>query len=242
MRALLPVGGIVDHRFGILTAPNHKGIPAGITSGMQWAADIGCKDGPEYVKRANLVITIRWLNREILQCHSKCLFIAGYDVVGDAERTIKTFEFLRWSFLGWPLAFCAQDGQEDLELPDSRLWETLFVGGSTEWKTSESAYSVILEAQRLEKHIHIGRVNWWKRYEHFASMPNSERWTFDGTRTRYDGTQKTLEAWADYMERDVQLRLPIPCGDCGRQPHRRVAGSMGNALHCIPVHRPGPDG
>ena len=39
MMFLLPVGGIVDYRFGIMTTPGHKGVPVGITAGMKWAAD-----------------------------------------------------------------------------------------------------------------------------------------------------------------------------------------------------------
>ena len=43
----------------------------------------------------------------------------------------------------------AQDGQEDLALPDAALWEVLFVGGSTAWKLSPAAVMVIRRAQAL---------------------------------------------------------------------------------------------
>lgn len=219
MRPLLPVGGVVDHRFGILTAPNHKGVPVGIERGMDWAADVGCEDGPEYVKRWNAAQLSQWLDI-MLPYSDRCLFVAGGDVVGDAQRTLEAFPRFAVEVQGWPVAFCAQDGQEGLQLPGPELWRVLFVGGTTEWKTSEAAYSVIQEAQRLGKHIHIGRVNWWKRYAHFAGMPRSEEWTFDGTRTRYDGTQKTIEAWAGYMDRPVQTRFPVPLRDSGGESDR----------------------
>ena len=209
MKPLLPVGGIVDHRFGIMTTPGHKGIPAGIVAGMDWAAD-----NQAFTQGFEPGVFFPWL-KSMLPYRETCLFVPLPDWVGDAAVTIRNFNMWRYKFTGWPCAFVAQDGQENLDFPDPRLWITLFVGGTTEWKVSEAAYSVIQEAQRLEKYIHIGRVNWWKRYQHFAGMPGAERWTFDGTRTRYDGTQKTVEAWADYMERDVQLRFPIPCGDSG---------------------------
>lgn len=213
MIPLLPVGGIIDHRFGILTAPNHKGVPSGIVAGMRWAADLGCEDGPPYVKRCDAGELFPWLD-SMLPWRPACLFVGCPDVVGDARHTIDAY--WRWfqHFTGWPLAFVAQDGQEDLEFPGDE-WQCLFVGGSTTWKTSEAAYSVILRAQALGKRIHIGRVNWWKRYQHFAGMPGAERWTCDGTRTRFDGTKRTVEAWADYMVRPVQIRFAVSVRHCG---------------------------
>lgn len=215
MRPLIPVGGIVDHRLGILTAPNHAGVPIGIRNRMDWAADLGCQAGPDYVKRWNPTRAFRWLYGTMAPHRRRCLFVAGFDVVGDAKRTIAALERFKHWMPGWPLAFCAQDGQESLALPVHTRWSTLFIGGTTEWKLSEAAYGVIQEAQRLGKHIHIGRVNWWKRYAHFAGMPGSEEWTFDGTRTRYDGTQNTISAWLDYMDRPVQARFSIPLCDHG---------------------------
>ena len=215
MRFLLPVGGIVDHRFGILTAPNHTGVPIGIQKGMDWAGDIGCLDGPSFVKRIDLDATYRWLTDEMSPYWWQCLFIAGSDMVGGAKRTLEAFEQFSIRLGGWPLAYCAQDGQEDLPFP-SQAWEVLFVGGTTEWKLSEACYSVIQRAQALGKRIHIGRVNWWKRYAHFRAMPGSEDWTCDGTRTRFNGTRRTVAAWADYMERFYQARFSLPLSDSGR--------------------------
>lgn len=208
MIPLLPVGGIIDHRYGILTTPGHRGIPAGIVAGMRWGAD-----NQAFTVGFQPAVFFPWL--ESMETYrAACLFIPLPDEVGDAAATLQRFAEWRSRFGDWPCAFVAQDGQEDLTLPDSRLWSTLFVGGTTEWKLSEAAYSIIQEAQQLGKCIHIGRVNWWRRYRHFAGMPGSERWTFDGTRTRFDGTQKTFEAWAGYTTRDVQLRFPVPLRDC----------------------------
>lgn len=207
MRPLLPVGGIIDHRFGILTTPSHKGVPIGILEGMDWAAD-----NQAFTVGFDPELFFPWL-ASMEPYRAKCLFVPPPDVAGDARATIAQFYRWRPCFDGWPCAFVVQDGQENLELPDLQLWSTLFVGGTTEWKLSEAAYSIILAAQQLGKRIHIGRVNWWRRYQHFASMPGSREWTFDGTRTRFDGTQRTLEAWAGYTARDVQLRFPVPLCD-----------------------------
>jgi len=194
-----------------MTTPGHKGIPAGILDGMRWAAD-----NQAFTRGFEPAPFFEWL--ETMWPYRKtCLFVPLPDVVGDAKRTLRNFETWRnWpAFRLWPLAVVAQDGQESLSLPDPRHWSALFVGGSTRWKLSEAAYSVILEAQRLGKHIHIGRVNWWKRYAHFAGMPGSEEWTCDGTRTRFDGTKKTVAAWAEYMARPVQSRFGVSLRDCG---------------------------
>ena len=61
-----------------------------------------------------------------------------------------------------------------------------------------AAVSVIKRAQRAGKHIHIGRVNWGRRYRLFAVLQGSEDFTYDGTRSRYDGREKTLRAWRGY--------------------------------------------
>lgn len=76
-------------------------------------------------------------------------------------------------------------------------WTTLFVGGSTRWKLSEQAAGLIQEARGMGKRIHIGRVNWQRRYAHFARQEGSEDFTCDGTRTRFD--KNAHNAWAGYQ-------------------------------------------
>ena len=61
------------------------------------------------------------------------------DVVGNARVTVRAFYTWHNALKGWPLAFVAQDGQEDLDLPEPTLWTTLFVGGTTDWKLSKCA-------------------------------------------------------------------------------------------------------
>lgn len=39
MKFYLPVGGVTDSRFGILTNYNHKAVPQGIINGMEWGGD-----------------------------------------------------------------------------------------------------------------------------------------------------------------------------------------------------------
>jgi hypothetical protein len=208
MRFLLPVGGVIDNRFGILTTPSHKGIPAGILAGIEWAAD-----NEAFTKDFDLGVYSPWLDK-MKPYRDTCLFVAVPDKVGDAVETLRLFEYWRAYFEGWPVAFVAQDGQEHLPFPDD--FDTLFVGGSTEWKLSGGARDCIKRAQALGKRIHIGRVNYWARYNHFRNLEGSHEWTCDGTRQRFQGVARTVRAWAGYMDRGRrQLRLPLSPGNSG---------------------------
>jgi hypothetical protein len=66
--------------------------------------------------------------------------------------------------LGYPVAYVAQDGFEDVPAPWSEF-DVLFLGGSTEWKLSHRARAATDEAKALGKRVHMGRVNSRKRYE-----------------------------------------------------------------------------
>jgi len=197
---LVPSGGFVDHRFGILTAPNHKGIVSGIVAGMVWAADLGCVDGPAYVKRIDVPKTAQWLER-MLPYRDKCLFIAGGDVVGNAAATMVEYPAFERQFYGWPVAYVAQNGAETLPIPATCA--AVFIGGDTQWKMSAAATSVIKRAQVMGKHVHIGRVNYKSRYQHFRVIEGSERFTCDGTRIRFE-RDKAIVDWYGY-----QLQNPL---------------------------------
>lgn len=203
MRFLLPVGGVVDDRFGILTSPAHRGVPVGIQDGMEWGADNGVFTGAFAVETYP-----GWL--ETMKPYSDtCLFVLAPDVVGDATATIERYK--RWAHtikgMGFPVGFAAQDGIEDLYLPAA--FDALFIGGTTEWKLGVGALGIIQRAQRMGKHIHIGRVNNWRRYEYFRGLEGSENWTCDGTKTRYIGTERAMDLWSDYQERAYNRRLEM---------------------------------
>lgn len=213
MRFFLPVGGIVDYRFGILTNYNHKAVPVGIIQNMDWGGDVPVFGNIGFEPSK----WIPWL--KTMQPHREtCLFLTCPDVVSDAKMTITWYNHWRPYLNGWPVAFVGQDGMEDLEFPDPAKWDVLFVGGSDDWKESAAAVSVIKRAQELGKHIHIGRVNWGKKYDLFRSLEGSENFTTDGTRTRFDGVEKTIEAWWSYMQRPpgpAQFRFYLPTGNSG---------------------------
>lgn len=205
MRYTLPVGGTVDFSRWIITSPQHKSIPLGITSGMRWCADPGVLNGPKWLKRFDPDVFFPWLEA-MEQYKQNCAFVPVPDVYADAIATLQQFRNWLFRFRGWPLAFIAQDGQELFEFPHLSTFHTVFIGGSTEWKESMAAIAVIKRAQRMGKHVHIGRVNWKKRYNKFDMLEGSHSFTFDGTRTRFDGREKTIEAWRSY-ETQPQKRL-----------------------------------
>lgn len=102
-----------------------------------------------------------------------CLFAAAPDVVGDAAATLaRSRPWLpKIRALGYPVAFVAQDGLE--ELADQIPWpelDVLFIGGSTVWKLGPHARELAEEARRRGKRVHVGRVNSGKRYQ-YARRP-----------------------------------------------------------------------
>ena len=189
MRFLWPSGGDMPDGFaGVLTTPATYGIPEGVQAGHPWAAD-----NQAFTQGFNPDTFFPWLE-DMIPFRSLCLFVPVPDVVGDAVQTLDNWR--RWVriFEGWPLAFVAQDGQEDLPMPPD--YDVLFIGGSTEWKESAAAIDCIKRAEgRL---VHIGRINNWRRYRHFARMPGAENWTCDGTRIRYERDKATRD-WQRYM-------------------------------------------
>lgn len=137
-----------------------------------------------------------------------CLFVAGFDVLFDAQKTLDAYEEFKGYFDGWPLAYIAQNGAENLPIPEDCT--TVFIAGTTAWKESYEAITVIQRAQAMGKHIHIGRVNWWRRYRLFAALPGSEDFTFDGNRQVFGGTEDTIGAWAEYATRTATRRIVLP--------------------------------
>ena len=117
------------------------------------------------------------------------------DVVGDARATGDLFE--EWhERISLPRAFVAQDGAEDLELPWDRF-RCLFIGGTTEWKLSRSAESVMKEAKRRGKVLHLGRVNSQKRMRYAYQFGCD---SVDGTGySKYN--KKELQKALEYVHR-----------------------------------------
>jgi hypothetical protein len=92
--------------------------------------------------------------------------------VADARATLVRFALwlpvLRYYRL--PVAFVAQDGQEELAVPWREI-ACLFIGGSTAWKLGPHAVRLIHEAAERGLWVHVGRVSTPKRIAHFDSLP-----------------------------------------------------------------------
>lgn len=124
-----------------------------------WACDNDCfrgLDAPAYMR----------LLAKISAFKTSPQWVAAPDVVADAGKTWRSFH--RWqpilALMGLPVALVMQDGLELLKwrasLPSA--WNDIvavFVGGSTEWKMSEHAARLTLEAHERGKLVHFGRVN-----------------------------------------------------------------------------------
>lgn len=198
MRFLVPVGGISRGVYGILSSYKHKGVPVGIVDGLPWAGDNCAFTGfdPEQFSA--------WLQR-MEAYRATCLFIAVPDVMGDAAATLARYDVWSEAMGSWLLAYVGQDGSEEYAIPSSA--SALFIGGSTAWKESQAAIEMIRRAQARGLHVHIGRVNWQRRYSMFAILAGSEQFTCDGTRQRFEGIEKTLRAWKQYEDRQPLLKL-----------------------------------
>jgi len=198
MRFLVSVGGISEGVYGILGSYKHKGVPSGIAGGLPWAGDNCAFTGFDGARFS------AWLDGLTAYCPT-CLFVAVPDVVGDAVATLARYAEWAPQMNGWPLAYVAQDGSEAHNIPSSAA--ALFIGGTTAWKESVAATLMIQRGQEMGLHIHIGRVNWRRRYQMFRLLPGSERFTCDGTRQRFEGIEKTLAAWKQYENQEPLLKL-----------------------------------
>lgn len=142
---------------GYMLTPRMRQHPA---DGVVWAADNGCFSQPEAF---DLDAYFVWLDA-LAPFAGACLFATAPDVVGDAkatlDRSIPALPRLREA--GYPAALVGQDGLEHMEVPWD-AFDALFIGGSTNWKLSESAAALARHARSLGKWVHMGRVNSLKR-------------------------------------------------------------------------------
>lgn len=101
-----------------------------------------------------------WLSRQTVDP----LFAVVPDVVGDSYLTRQLWDQYCPVVcgLGYRAAFVLQDGAT--EVP----WEecgAVFVGGTTEFKLSETARKLVAEAKKRALWVHMGRVNSFRRMQ-----------------------------------------------------------------------------
>jgi hypothetical protein len=147
-------------RVGILNQPT---VNYRLREGWVWGADNGC------FNRATYVGDVAWFAWLLAQHHKeRCLFASAPDVVGDWDATLAVSApwLPRIREAGYPAALVLQDGATVRTVPWDSL-DAVFVGGSTAWKMHGTA-QLIVEALRRGKHVHVGRVNSWRRFSYFA--------------------------------------------------------------------------
>ena len=203
----------MHHRFGVITTAAHGCVPTGIKEGRPWTLDNECFRRPfDYD---------RWpAHRHRLFPYSKrWLFVVVPDKPFDTQRTLALWQdwhalirkqldrfdnckrsgaYMRKLWLG--LAFAAQDGQESLPLPEEADW--VFIAGSTEWKLSDAATSVMRRAWDAGMYIHVGRVNSQRRYRHFRRLADRldlDIVSCDGTAARFHPLQ-AIRRLTDMLE------------------------------------------
>jgi len=166
-----------------------------------WAADNGCFTQGD---RFSLPGYLAWLKR-LRPYQRNCQFAVAPDVVGDARATIaRSLPVLpQIRALGYPAAFVAQDGLEDLDVPWD-AFDVLFIGGGTEWKLSDAAASVVSDAKRRGLWAHMGRVNSLKRLRAAQGMGCD---SCDGTMVarKPDARVAQLVGWLATVERQPAL-------------------------------------
>jgi urease beta subunit len=199
----------MHHRFGVITTAAHGCVPAGIKEGRLWAFDNECFRRPFDYQR--------WLAHwhRLFPYSKRCLFVVVPDKPFDAQATLALWHewhalirkqldrfdnlaHVRKPWLG--LAFAAQDGQESLPPPEEADW--VFIAGSTEWKLSDAAASVMQRAWDAGMYIHVGRVNSQRRYRYFRRLADRldlDIVSCDGTAVRFHPAQ-ALRRLTDVIE------------------------------------------
>ena len=120
--------------------------------GIEWACDNDAFSGFHEPRYLNMLTAIAGAQG--------CRFVTAPDIVEDAEATLDLFSGWHRTIRehGQPVALVGQDGLENLTIPWSDL-AALFLGGSTEWKLSQAAADLVVEARSRGKWVHMGRVN-----------------------------------------------------------------------------------
>lgn len=144
-------------QLGHLISPRSRNDPDWfLSAGLPWAADNGAFSGfdpPAFLRMLDAI-----------QGKPGCLFVVCPDVVGNAAATLSLFGQWRQTLADrqLPVAYVAQDGQEQLPVPWDEM-DALFIGGSTEFKLGRHAESLTKEARSRGKWAHMGRVNTRRR-------------------------------------------------------------------------------
>jgi len=79
---------------------------------------------------------------------------------------------------GLKVAYCLQNGTEEIGLPNPRYYDALFIGGDNQYKLSQHVRWQVMRAKEQGVHIHMGRVNTARRLQYAFEIGCD---TVDGT-------------------------------------------------------------
>ncbi|WP_327359522.1 hypothetical protein [Streptomyces sp. NBC_01304] len=171
-----------------------------LPSGQIWAADNG-KFGKGW---PGVHRWLRWLDAHADRAPD-CLFAVAPDVPMDAAATLKEsvpyLEPIRER--GYPAAFAAQDGAEEVGVPWGEF-DVLFLAGSTEWKLGPAARQLAADARERDVPVHMGRVNSRKRLRYADQIGSA---TADGTFVAFapDVNLARCLRWISDLDREATL-------------------------------------
>lgn len=175
--------------FGVMSNNGESGVRV-IRAGAKWALDNGAFTG-----RFKPKLFIGAMQK-FSKYRRNCLFVVVPDIKFSAEKTIELWH--KWESvirgLGYPAAFAAQNGQENLPMPD---YDVLFIGGSDDWRMSPIVDKIIAEAKKNKKWVHVGRVNSVKRIKYFMERGVD---SVDGTFEKYMGYNKLIRTFSPVLE------------------------------------------
>lgn len=194
---------LVEMGVGLMVQPGN-GYHHRIGRFAHWAADNGA-----FADRWTEHDWARWL-AELPTVG--CLFAVAPDVVGDAAGSLARGldHSGKMAAFGFPVAIAAQDGAEALDWPWDDF-DALFLGGSpaTDWKVSLAAESLVGEARRRGKWVHMGRVNSLRRLQRARLMGCQSS---DGTFLAFgpDVNTPKLDRFLRVLKNTPPLRLTDP--------------------------------
>jgi hypothetical protein len=166
----------MHENFGVLATHRLNGIHPGIKEGRKFAMD-----NRAFVEAFDPKRFFRYLER-LKSYMEQCLFIVCPDVVGSPRATMALWEDWNWQIKRYgPIAFVAQDGQENFPLPPDFDW--MFIGGTDDFKMGIGAKDCIWRAQERGKPVHVGRVNSIGRFRYFQKLGVD---SVDGTNPVYE--------------------------------------------------------
>lgn len=159
-----------DHLGHLLTPANGNKLSVLLQTGLPIAVDNAAFSG--FDAPAWVALTRSLDQYRLNKWSDALLWVVAPDVVADAEATLDQWIYWRHHLkaLHLPPAYVAQDGAEAGRLiPWSRI-RCLFIGGSTAWKESTHAESLIRKAKELGKWVHVGRINTMRRLDMFDAL------------------------------------------------------------------------